>query len=148
MYQKLIFVYLAFVLATMAVIEAKGGGRGGGGRGGGGRSSGRGSSGRRGSTSSIGSSSSSGGGGHLGGGGYHGGSFTSSRSSGGWFHGFFHSTPYRYTYRPTYISSSHPRTNPYIEEKDKDEGTMNKGYFLHNVLIFLFLTLLMFNYFR
>lgn len=136
MYQKLIFVYLAFVLATMTVIEAKGGGRGGGGRGGGGRSSGRGSSGRRGSTSSIGSSSSSGGGGHLGGGGghlggggYHGGSFTSSRSSGGWFHGFFHSTPYRYTYRPTYISSSHPRTNPYIEEKDKDEGTMNKGFF-------------------
>lgn len=134
MYQKLIFVYLAFVLATMAVIEAKGGGRGGGGRGGGGRSSGRGSSGRRGSTSSIGSSSSSGGGGHLGGGGYHGGSFTSSRSSGGWFHGFFHSTPYRYTYRPTYISSSHPRTNPYIEEKDKDEGTMNKGFVLQIII--------------
>lgn len=135
MYQKLIFVYLAFVLATMAVIEAKGGGRGGGGRGGGGRSSGRGSSGRRGSTSSIGSSSSSGGGGHLGGGGYHGGSFTSSRSSGGWFHGFFHSTPYRYTYRPTYISSSHPRTNPYVEEKDKEEGTMNKGIVLQNIII-------------
>ncbi|XP_037826863.1 keratin, type I cytoskeletal 9-like [Lucilia sericata] len=121
MHKVLVFVYcaiIAFILVSTA--EAKGG-RGGGGRSGG-RSSGRSSSGRGGffgsskssSSSSFGSGKSS----HFGG--SHGGSHT----SGGWVNGFFHSTPYRYSYRPIYISRTSTHTGSYhVPNKEEEEAT-------------------------
>ncbi|KAI8116960.1 hypothetical protein FF38_00725 [Lucilia cuprina] len=121
MHKILVFVCCAIIASILvSTTEAKGG-RGGGGRSGG-RSSGRSSSGRGGffgsskssSSSSFGSSKSS----HFGG--NHGGSHT----SGGWVHGFFHSTPYRYSYRPVYISRTSTHTGSYhVPNKEEEEAT-------------------------
>ncbi|XP_065357705.1 homeobox protein 6-like [Calliphora vicina] len=135
MYKELVFVCCAIALILVSTTEARGG-RGGGGRSSGRSSSGRSSSGRGGGffSSSSGSKSSSG----------RGGLFSSSSSgsgksssigvksgnsfSGGWFHGFFHSTPYRYTYRPTHIvhSSSSTNTGSYHIPTKEEEAEQNK----------------------
>ncbi|XP_065358093.1 uncharacterized protein LOC135952181 [Calliphora vicina] len=136
MYKELVFVCCAIALILVSTTEARGG-RGGGGRSSGRSFSGRSSSGRGGGffSSSSGSKSSSG----------RGGLFSSSSSgsgksssiggksgssfSGGYFHGFFHSTPYRYTYRPTHIvySSSSTNTGSYhIPTKEEEEAEQNK----------------------